>query len=220
VAIAFFDLDRTLLAVNSATLWLLFDWRAGRLRIRDAIRAIYWLTRYQLGAAKMEYALYRGIARVAGLAERDLVERLELFYQKAIRGRFRPGGLRAVQMHREKGDRLVLLTSAVSYLAERVQRELGLDDRLCTRFELDENARFTGRPIEPVCFGPGKIAYASRYAEEKRIPMSVCTFYTDSASDLPMLELVGHPVAVNPDVRLRRLATRRGWPIVDWGLPI
>lgn len=220
MAIAFFDLDRTLLAGNSATAWLLFDWRAGRLRLGELVEGVYWLIRYQLGAAKLEQALHQAIATINGLTEQELVTRVEQFYQKAIRGRFRPGGLAALAAHREKGDTLVLLTSGVSYIAERVQRDLKLDDRLSTHLELDADGKFTGRPVEPLCFGPGKIAHASRYAEQAGVLMSTCTFYTDSASDLPMLELVGHPVAVNPDPRLRRIALRRRWTVVDWGEPI
>jgi hypothetical protein len=68
-------------------------------------------------------------------------------------------------------------------------------------------------------FGPGKRTHAERYSQEAGVPLSACAFYTDSYSDLPVLEVVGRPVAVHPDHRLRREAARRGWPVVDWGVP-
>jgi phosphoserine phosphatase len=70
-----------------------------------------------------------------------------------------------------------------------------------------------------VSVGPGKRTHAERYAREVGVPLSACAFYTDSYSDLPVLEVVGRPVAVHPDHRLRREALRRGWPVVDWGVP-
>jgi phosphoserine phosphatase len=63
-----------------------------------------------------------------------------------------------------------------------------------------------------VCYGPGKVVWAERFAAEYDVDLAASTFYTDSISDLPLLERVGQPVAVNPDLRLRRLARRRGWP--------
>ncbi|MEO1336693.1 MAG: haloacid dehalogenase-like hydrolase, partial [Myxococcota bacterium] len=74
-------------------------------------------------------------------------------------------------------------------------------------------------PKTPMCFGRGKLELGRAYLESHDERLNDATFYTDSMSDLPMMEAVGHPVAVNPDPRLRRTAKDRGWPIVDWGRP-
>jgi phosphoserine phosphatase len=113
----------------------------------------------------------------------------------------------------------VLLTSSSGHLSELVARELLLDAVLCNRFEVDEEGLHTGRPLGEVCFGLGKRFYAQRYADEAGVSLSACVFYTDSYSDLPVMEVVGRPVAVHPDRRLRREALRRGWPVVSWGVP-
>jgi phosphoserine phosphatase len=76
-----------------------------------------------------------------------------------------------------------------------------------------EDGRLTGRVTPPVCYGQGKVVWAERFAAEHDVDLDAGYFYTDSISDLPLLERVGHPVAVNPDPRLRRLADKRGWPI-------
>jgi phosphoserine phosphatase len=83
---------------------------------------------------------------------------------------------------------------------------------VCTYLEA-EDGRLTGRIVPPVCYGPGKVVWAERFAAEHRVDLSASYFYTDSITDLPLLEQVGHPVAVNPDPRLRRLARRQGWPV-------
>ena len=102
-------------------------------------------------------------------------------------------------------------------MSEMVCNDLGLDDYVCNRLEVDGDGRYTGRAIEPLCFGPGKVQLAARYAERFGLSLGDATFYSDSLSDLPMLEAVGRPVVVHPDPRLRRLATQRGWELVDWG---
>ena len=70
-----------------------------------------------------------------------------------------------------------------------------------------------------LCFGPGKVVLAERYAATQGSSVRTCAFYSDSLSDLPMLEAAAQPMVVHPDVRLRRLARKRGWRILDWGRP-
>ena len=113
----------------------------------------------------------------------------------------------------------MLLSSSSCYLGQAVSRELAFDDYVCNRFEVDDAGRYTGRLFEPLCFGPSKVVLAERYVREHGVGLDACTFYSDSHSDLPMLEAVGHPVVVDPDPRLRRHARQRGWPVQDWGVP-
>ncbi|HME91244.1 MAG TPA: haloacid dehalogenase-like hydrolase, partial [Myxococcaceae bacterium] len=89
----------------------------------------------------------------------------------------------------------------------------------CNRFEVDQRGLHTGRSIGALCFGAGKLQYASDFARGQGARLEDSVFYTDSYADRPLLEAVGRPVAVNPDRRLRRLATRRNWELLDWGTP-
>jgi HAD superfamily hydrolase (TIGR01490 family) len=215
--LAFFDFDKTLISRNSATLWLRFELEGGRITRLRALHALAWVLRYSLGAADLEEPIRRTVATLVGQREDEMRERARLFYERMVRHLYRPGALAAVGEHRGAGDRLVLLTSSSNYVSELVCRDLGLDDFICNRFEVDERGCYTGRPVEPLCFGPGKVSLAERYAGSCGERLADCAFYTDSSSDLPMLEAVGRPVAVHPDPRLRRVARRRGWPALDWG---
>ena len=132
---------------------------------------------------------------------------------------FRPGALKALKRHRQAGDRIVLLTASSHFIAEHVARDLGLDAILCNRMEIDPGGLLTGRTVGPVCYGPGKLVHARLEAAAHGVGLEGCAFYTDSYSDVSVLEVVGRPVAVNPDPRLRRRALKRGWEIVDWGRP-
>lgn len=218
MSIAFFDLDKTLLSVNSGSLWIRRELELGHISRLQALHASWWLARYHLGFVSMQDALVRAISFLEGTVEAHLRERTIAFYEERVRSRFRPGALRALEEHRKQGDRLVLLTSSTGHLSELVARDLGLDAVLCNRFEVDDAGLHTGRPLGEVCFGIGKRFYAQRYADEAGVPLSACAFYTDSYSDLPVMEVVGRPVAVHPDRRLRREALRRGWPVVSWGV--
>ena len=219
MAIAFFDLDKTLLAVNSGTLWVRREAALGHLSKRKALRAMFWLARYQLGFASAEELVTLAVAEIAGSRADEISSRTQIFYETQVRGTFRPGGLEALARHRAAGDRCVLLTSSSHYLAALVAKELALDGALSNQLEVDERGLHTGRIVGRTCFGPGKLVHASAEARAHGVELSKCAFYTDSFSDLPMLEAVGEPVPVNPDLRLRRLAAKRGWRIADWGEP-
>ena len=217
--IAFFDLDKTLIARNSAVLWVRYEYKRGRVTHRQAVRALAVMTRYHFGGVDLQDALRESIATLKGTREDHLRERTVEFYQARVQHLYRPGAYTALQEHRARGDELVLLTSSTLYLAEQVRAQLALDASLCTQFEVNGSGEFTGRPVEPICFGEGKLAQARDYAESRGVPLADCYFYSDSMSDLPTLEAVGHHVVVNPDVRLKRRAHRLGWVIRDWGRP-
>ncbi|MCI0572108.1 MAG: HAD family phosphatase [Myxococcaceae bacterium] len=219
MAIAFFDLDRTLLSENSGALWFRSEWRQGHISHGQALQAFGWLTLYHFGFARLEDSLLKSVAALAGREEGDVVARTGRFYAEQVRRLFRPGARTAIERHREAGDALVLLTTSSNYLSEPVQQELGLDAVLCNRFEVGPDGRYTGRPLGPLCYGAGKLTLGRAWAEARGIALSACSFYTDSASDLPMLEAVGRPVVVHPDPRLKRIAQQRGWEIADWGTP-
>ncbi|MBX3028364.1 HAD family hydrolase [bacterium] len=215
--IAFFDLDKTLISRNSATLWIRAEMADGRLSRLRALHAFTYVVRYSLGLVEIEDTIRRSVTTIAGQREAEMARRAVDFYRARVRPIFRPGGRAVLDAHRAAGDRLVLLTSSSSYVAEQVTRDLALDDYLCSRFEVDADGCYTGRLIEPLCYGRGKLELARRCAAAHGVGLEACAFYTDSIADLPMLEAVGEPAAVHPDPKLRRLARQRGWPVLDWG---
>lgn len=213
---AFFDMDRTLLAVNSGNLWIRAEVRGGHLSRWQALRGLFHIARYQLGMAAIEDVLLDAVRLLGGSLEVDLAARTQAFYAREIAHQVRPGAAGALQRHRAAGRPLVLLTTSSNYLAGPVAEALGMDACLCSRFEVTADGRFTGEPIAPLCYGAGKVEIAARWAAEQGIDLGASWFYTDSASDLPMLEQVGHPVAVHPDPRLKRRAKRAGWAMEAW----
>ena len=124
-------------------------------------------------------------------------------------------GRAAVEHHRAAGDVVAIVTSATPYAARPLAKELGIEHVLCTELEVVEG-RFTGEIVEPMCYGAGKIERARELAKREGFSLSDATFYSDSITDLPLLEAVRRPVCVNPDSRLRRVARRRHWRVEHW----
>ena len=219
MAVAFFDLDKTLIYRNSGSLWLKRELAQGHITYWQAIRAFGWLSMYSLGFADIDRGIRWAIGTLKGVPEQEINDRVTSFYKDDVHDLYRPGGRTVLEEHRARGDTLVLLTSASIYLARFVQSTLTLDDILCSEFEVGPDGFYTGEPKLPLCYGPGKLVLGRDFLEARGESLEDASFYTDSMSDLPMMEAVGHPVAVNPDPRLRREAHRRGWPVVDWGRP-
>lgn len=216
--LALFDLDKTVLSINSGTFWVRREVRQGYLGKRQALKAAAWLTRYHFGFASAESMVEEAVRHIEGSRGDELKRRTEQFFVEEVRGRYRPGALEAIARHKAEGARLVMLTSSSNYLSELVAAELGFDRVLCNVLEVDPaSGLHTGRIAGGVCFGAGKVKHARRESEASGLTLTDAVFYTDSFSDLPVMEIVGEPVAVNPDVRLRRHAQSRGWKVVDWG---
>ena len=216
-AAAFFDLDGTLTLENTGRMWFQRERAEGRLALGQALEAAFWMGLYGVGLMRADTALSRAVATIKGIDEAALGARIARFYEEEVVGVYAPGGLDVVRTHQQRGEPVVLLTAASTYLARCVQDDLGLSDALALEFAVGPDGRFTGDLVQPVCYGAGKVAHAERWADQHGIDLADCTFYTDSITDLPMLDRVGTPIAVHPDARLARVARKRGWTIEDWG---
>ena len=214
--VAFFDFDRTLIGANSGTLWIQAERRAGRLsRLEMAVAAAYFL-RYYLSIIDMDEAMTKALGTVIGEREEVIEERTRAWYRAEVRQHLLRAALETVEDHRRQGHLLVLLTTSSPYLSRAVVEDLRLDDYGATAYEIDDEGRFTGALVKPTCYGAGKVTHARIIAERHGSSVEDAYFYTDSYSDRALLEIVRHPRAVNADPRLRRLARRRSWPLLDW----
>lgn len=211
---AFFDIDGTLLSVNSAQLYARHLRRHGRARRRDLLRTAWYLGLYKLNLLDLERAMERASGMIAGQSEAEVSEFCDRWYREEVRAYLVPGMCRILARHRERGHEVALLSSSTHYLAGPLARDLGVEHLLVTRLEVVDGL-FTGRPVRPVCYGPGKVHWARDFAARRGLDLAASWFYTDSITDLPVLEIVGNPRIVNPDRLLRREAKRRGWPLVD-----
>ncbi len=209
-AAAFFDVDGTLLSVNSGSRYIRYLRRNGMLGVGDFALFIWGFVTYRLGIVNLERMARLTSRWIAGRTEQEIIDQCRSWYDHEIRPHIRPEIIAEIEKHRNEQRLVVLLTSGTHYLNDLIAADLDIEYVVATDLEVKEG-RFTGRPIPPICYGRGKLAKARRFAAEKGLRFEECYFYSDSISDLPMLAGVGHPVVVEPDPRLRWEASRRGW---------
>jgi HAD superfamily hydrolase (TIGR01490 family) len=154
----------------------------------------------------------RILGAVEGVRNDDLVGLNTDIVPKLIE-RVRPEARQLVEMHRHAGRATYIVSASPVELVNPLATALGMTGGVGTVSEIVDGV-YTGRLAGPFCYGPGKVDAITELARWEGLDLAQCYAYSDSASDLPMLEAVGHPVVVNPDAKLERHARRNGWPIV------
>ncbi len=216
---AFFDIDHTVLEINSGSKWIGYMWRTKQMSVVQLGRSLKWLAQYRFGLLDYDAMAARVLASYKGKQAGPLATEIEQWFRQEVAWTICSEARAKIDEHRAAGHVIVLLTSATQFLTQPVASELAIEHMLCTRIEVDDTGVFTGLYEVPACYGAGKVRYAERFAEQHGIDLAQSYFYSDSFSDLPMLERVGHPRVVNPDPRLRRIARERGWTWETWTAP-
>ncbi len=214
---AFFDLDRTLIAGSSA-FTLAAAARSARLLPNTAfIRAGLAATLFKFFGSKddtTETARQQVLSFVTGQRQDDLTA-LNEHVLPVLLNRIRPEARRLLDLHRQAGRSTFIVSAAPQEIVGPLALSLGMTGGIGTRAEVHDGI-YTGELTGPFCYGEGKVTALSELARWDGLDLAQCYAYSDSASDLPMLEAVGHPVVVNPDKRLERHARRHGWPVVHF----
>jgi HAD superfamily hydrolase (TIGR01490 family) len=214
---AFFDLDRTLIAGSSAFTLAIAARAAGMIPAREFVRDSVGAVTFRLRGASddtTDAAKDRALRFVAGIRQDDLSALNERVLPTLL-GKIRPEARRLLDRHRHAGRSTYIVSAAPQEIVEPLALSLGMTGGIGTRGEVVDGA-YTGHLAGPFCYGEGKVEAIAELARWDGLDLSQCFAYSDSASDLPMLQAVGHPVAVNPDSRLERHARDHGWPVVHF----
>lgn len=149
-----------------------------------------------------------------GLSEDRLRFFSEELFEEVLKPAVFPGTFELIKTSKKIGQRQIVLTGALDFTIAKLMDYLEIDDFVANRLEF-VNGYATGRILPPVMASATKAKWMREYAEKNDINLSESYSYSDSISDLPMLSIVGHPVAVNPDFRLKQTATQHDWAILD-----
>lgn len=216
-AAAFFDLDRTLISGSSLVAFGLSAWRTGLVPTRDVLQDLGNSIVYRLqgaGDERTEAVKNRVLAAIKGQRQEDLKALGRDVIPKLLKEvRLESQGL--VDLHHDSGRDTYIISASPVEIVESLAEAMGMTGGIGTLAEVKHGV-YTGGLAAPFCYGQGKAEAISKLAVHKDYDLRLCYAYTDSAGDLPMLDLVGHPVAVNPDRPLQQLAYVRGWPIVEF----
>ena len=215
MALAIFDLDNTLLDGDSDHAWGEFLCRKGVVdpdEYRLANDRFYQL--YKEG--KLDILEFLSFA-LKPLSEHslDLLSQWHSeFMQEVVEPMMLPKAEALLQQHRDDGDKLMIITATNRFVTGPIAQRLNVPVIIATEPE-QIDGRYTGRVTDVPCFQDGKVVRLNRWLKENSVSLDGSYFYSDSINDLPLLEGVTHPVAVNPDERLKAIATERNWPILD-----
>lgn len=213
---ALFDLDRTLVRIDTARLYTRFRRDRGEATLKDAMQVAWWSLQYTLGVIDAPRVARQALASFAGREESWLIRSCDEWFPQYVLPEIQARGREIVKRYRDAGDLVAIVTGATIYAARPVAREIGIEHVVCSELELDGRGCFTGRIVEPLCYGDGKIVRASKLLEREGIDFDCVTFYSDSITDLPLLSKAKTAIAVNPDRRLARVARDKGWKIENW----
>lgn len=216
---AFFDIDGTL--IRGASTWYLARdlYSRGYFGLRSFALAAWQSFLYQLlgeSPERIESVKNHALNVVKGNLESDLALVGEELYDHFLQERLFPGMLKIIQRHLDSGHEVWLISATPQQISEQMAYRLGLTGSIGTVIEVDDSGRFTGNMPKSLMHGETKATATTELAAQRGLDLKYCYAYSDSISDRPLLNLVGNPVAVNPDWKLRRLAKRSNWPIYDF----
>ncbi len=214
---AFYDVDGTLVRTNVVHAFAYYAANRGRL-VESALRIagvvaglpLYWAAD-QVSRTLFNELFYR---QYKGMSRDRLIALSEELFEKVLRPAIFPGAEEMVERCRRTGARQVMVTGAIDLTILPLARHFGMDDVIANELEFVDNVA-TGRIKKPLLASGVKAAAVRDYCSRNGLDLSDCWGFCDSYADYPMLAVVGKPVAVNPDFRLRSMAKNHDWPIVE-----
>lgn len=215
MTLAIFDLDNTLIGGDSDNLWGEFVCEQGLVESEEFARQNdQFYADYQAGTLDIDAYLRFALGPLTGRTPEELAPLHAAFMAQKIEPILLTKAMQLISQHRDQGHELLIITATNRFITEPIARRLGIDNLLACEAQIIDG-RYTGEPSGTPSFAAGKITRLEQWLEGRTTTMQDAWFYSDSHNDLPLLEQVDNPVAVDPDATLRQRATESGWPIVS-----
>jgi HAD superfamily hydrolase (TIGR01490 family) len=214
-AAAFFDLDRTLIKRSSVLALAGTFRRRGLISRFDLVKSAFWQVLFVLRGASAERvrsAAEDGMKILKGFSVEEMQHLVGDSMESVLRPLLYEEPLRLVEHHRARGERVYIVSATLQEIVQHIADDLGFDGAIGSTCEVIDGV-YTGRSLR-AAHGVGKANAVRELAAAEGFDLAESTAYSDSYSDVPFLEAVGHPIAANPDRKLRRIAAERGWPVV------
>ena len=212
---AFFDVDDTILRINSANSLVHAARKNGLMSFSSFMNAVYQVVLYKLKLKDPIKIVHKMGSWVAGIPVDKFNEMVEEIHRDIIINSIRPEIIEEIRKHKENNAAIGILSSAVTAICFPLADFLGIDHVLCSELEVIDN-HFTGKPIGKFCFGEEKLVRIKEFCFSNNYSSNEAYYYGDSVDDLSVLKQVGHPVCITPDKKLKEIAHIKGWIVHQW----
>lgn len=210
---ALFDFDGTIIAGYSATAMLREKFQRREMSVEEIVETAQVIAQHSLGSLGFSGLMTAAAGFMKGVDEASFEQFGEELYEKHIARKIYPETRAIIEAHQAKGHTVAIISSATIYQIAPTARDLCIQHIKCSAYEIDEKREFTGNIIRPLCFGEGKVIAAEELADEFGCDLDASFFYSDSDDDLELLERVGNPRVLNPNLKLKAIAEERNWPM-------
>jgi HAD superfamily hydrolase (TIGR01490 family) len=216
---AFFDVDGTLVRGHMLLPMMRLFYRWGYLTRGQVAKSIWRRSLHAIGRIRqndIDRMWAETLAFLQGKRQEEFTRLMRRAFEEVAPKVVRPAAPAMIAEHRRQGHRVYLATSQTVETARPLAERLCLDGIIGTELET-RDGRYTGRFVRGYCYGERKAGEVERFAAANGVDLAQSWFYTDAEVDVPLLKLVGHPVAVNPERKLAKVARVRGWPVLVFG---
>jgi len=213
--VAFFDLDLTLISGISGKILMQQAYKNKILSTGNILQGVVFSFLHKFNLMNPDRIMDKMVSNLKGIPEdtiKDLINNIfDSFFKDILRGK----AINEIKQHINNNGKTVILSASLPYICDPLKEILRMDDVICSSLEV-ENGLLTGNPNGNFCYGEEKYLRAIQYCEENNFSFTEAYFYSDSISDLPLLQVVGNPMCVCPDDGLRQIANKSGWTICEW----
>lgn len=213
---ALFDFDGTIIAGYSATAMLREKFQRREMSVEEVVQTANVIAQHSLGNIGFSGLMTAAAGFMRGVDEASFEQFGEELYEKHIARKIYPETRAIIEAHQAMGHTVAIISSATIYQIAPTARDLGIAHVKCSAYVVGDDGAFTGDIIRPLCFGEGKVIAAEELAMECGCDLDRSYFYSDSDDDLELLERVGNPRVLNPNLKLKAIAEERGWPVQNF----
>jgi putative phosphoserine phosphatase / 1-acylglycerol-3-phosphate O-acyltransferase len=212
---ALFDMDHTITWENSGLSFVKYARKKGMVNTGHLLRSMFKIILYRMSFLNIEHWYEKNMEILAGTSLKEMESFCSSWFEVTLKRAIYREARQLVGDHKQKGHRVAIISNSPIFFVKPMAELLEIQDVICTQVEVNDGV-LTGKIIKPLCYGEGKRMYAQEWSSGNGVNLSQSYFYTDSYFDIALLKIVGHPIATNPDMRLRKAAISCNWPIREF----
>jgi putative phosphoserine phosphatase/1-acylglycerol-3-phosphate O-acyltransferase len=215
VIAALFDMDHTITWENSGLSFVRYAREKGIVNRGHLLRSMFKIILYRLSLLNIERWYEKNMEILSGTSLVEMESFCSAWFEVTLKRAIYKEARYLIDDHKQKGHRVAIISNSPIFFVKPMAELLEIKDIVCTQVEVRDGI-LTGKIIKPLCYGEGKRMYAQEWASRNGVELAESYFYTDSYFDIALMKVVGHPVATNPDMRLRRASVSLEWPILEF----